>query len=159
MADGDWSDYVAGAGTDPAALTEAADAMGDATAAAAPELGAIDTTALPEVAVDDVAGAQYGVGEAASWDQWAQGDLTDAAGWQDQAAGDVREAQEWADFGNMDAAQESLDAAGTAQTDLGIGAEYMDGAVSDTSSAVDAGSYDSGSIDTGSVDAGSDADA
>jgi hypothetical protein len=70
----------------------------------------------------------------------------------------------------MDAAQESLDAAGTAsdiaaesagtaQTDLGIGAEYMDGAVSDTSSAVDAGSYDSGSIDTGSVDAGSDADA
>jgi hypothetical protein len=162
MADGDWSDYVASAGTDQAALTGAADVMGDATAAAEPALESIDTTALPEDAADDVSAAQYGVGEAASWDQWAKGDLADAASWQDQAAGDIRAAQEWADFGNMDAAQESLGAAasasdiaaetaGTAQSDLGIGAEYVDGAVSDMSSAADSIAYDPGSVDSGSA--------
>ena len=118
MSDGDWSDYVAGAGSDPAALTAAADDMGDATAAVQPELEAIDTSALPDDAADDVASAQYDAGEAASWDQWTQGDLADVASWQDEAAGDVQEAKQWAAFGDMDAAQEALGAAGTA-SDIG----------------------------------------
>jgi hypothetical protein len=51
MADGDWSDYVAGAGSDPEALSGAADAMGgaieDASPAGASPAGASPAGASP----------------------------------------------------------------------------------------------------------------
>jgi hypothetical protein len=157
MSDGSWSDYVADAGSDPAALAGVSAEMGDAITAAEPDLESIDTSGLPEQAADGVASAQYNTSEAASW--------------QDQAAGDVQDAQEWAAFGNMDAAQESLnsaatasdiaaDTAGTAQTDLGIGAEYMDSASSDLPTAADATAYNAGasSYDSGAADTSTESD-
>jgi hypothetical protein len=52
----------------------------------------------------------------------------------------------------------AADTAGTAQTDLGIGAGYLDSASSDLSTAADATAYDSGvssyAADTTSYDAG-----
>jgi hypothetical protein len=167
MADGDWSDYVAGAGSDPAALAGAADDMGDALAVAQPELESLDTAALPDDVAADISSAEYDTGQAASWQQWTEGDLANAAGWQDQAAGDVESARAWAAFGNMDAAQQDLnsaetasdiaaDVAGGAQADLGIGASYLDTASSDLSSAADATTYDAGPTDAGSPDSSSD---
>jgi hypothetical protein len=159
MADGDWSDYVAGAGSDPEALSGAADAMGGAIedaspAGASPALESIDATALPADVAGGVEAAQYDTSEAASWERWSQGDLANAASWQNQAAGDVESAREWAAFGNPDAAQQELDAAATASdigaavaggaaTDLGIGAGYLDSAATELSSAADTTASDS----------------
>jgi hypothetical protein len=162
----DWSNYVADAGSDPVALGGATDAMGDAIADAQPVLESIDTSALPEDAAAGVTAAQDDTTAAASWDNWSQSDLTNAEQWQNSAADDVTYAQQLANNGDLDGAQEWLghaatdssigdSAAGVAQTDLGIGAEYMDTASADLSSAVDTTSYDIGSTDTGSVDTGS----
>ena len=54
MSDGNWSDYVADAGSDPAALAGASADMGDAITAAEPDLESIDTSALPEDAAAGV---------------------------------------------------------------------------------------------------------
>jgi hypothetical protein len=167
MADGDWSEYVASAGSDPAPLAGVADDMGDALAVAQPELESIDTSTLTDQAAEGIDAATYDSGQAASWQQWSEGDLASAGSWQDQAAGDVESAQAWAAFGNMGAAQRDLDSAatasdiaadvtGVAQTDLGIGASYTDTASSDLSSALDTTTYDVGSVDTGSPDSSSD---
>jgi hypothetical protein len=167
MAGGDWSDYVAGAGNDPATLAGASDEMGDALALAQPELESIDTSALPDDVATEISSAEYDTGQAASWQQWSEGNLADAASWQDQAAGDVESARAWAAFGNEDAAQQDLDSAATAlgiaadvtggaQTDLGIGAGYLDTASTDLSSAADATTYDAGSAEVGSLDSSSD---
>ena len=156
----DWSNYVADAGSDPVALGGATDAMGDAIADAQPALESIDTSALSEDAAAGVTAAQDDTTAAASWDNWSQSDLTNAEQWQNSAADDVTYAQQLANNGDLDGAQEWLghaatdssigdSAAGVAQTDLGIGAEYMDTASADLSS----------SIDTGSIDTGSDAEA
>jgi hypothetical protein len=146
MTDGSWSDYVADAGTDPTALSDASGSMADAIGAADSGFDSIDTSTLAEATADDVASAATNVDEAAGWQQWADGDLATAASWQDEAAGYVQSANEWAAWGNADAAQEALysaenasgiadDVAGTASTDLSIGAGYMDSASSDLSSA------------------------
>jgi hypothetical protein len=87
MADGDWSEYVASAGSDPAPLAGVADDMGDALAVAQPELESIDTSALTDQAAEGVDSATYDAGQAASWQQWSEGDLASAGSWQDQAAG------------------------------------------------------------------------
>jgi hypothetical protein len=171
----DWSNYVADAGSDPVALGGATDAMGDAITDAQPVLESIDTSALPEEVAAAVIDAQGDATAAASWDNWSQADLTNAASWQNQAADDITYAQQLANGGDLDGAQAWLGhaatdssigdtAAGEAQTDLGIGAGYMDTASADLSS-IDTSSYDtssydtSSSIDTGSVDTSSDAEA
>jgi hypothetical protein len=136
MTDGSWGDYVADAGTDPTALSDASDSMADGIAVT--ELG-VDSTAGA-----DMTEATSNVDEAAGWQQWADGNLADAASWQDQAAGDVQAANAWAEWGNADAAQEMMNSAenasgiadgvvGTASTDLDIGAGYMDTASSEIS--------------------------
>ena len=162
----DWSNYVADAGSDPAALGGATDAMGDAIADAQPVLESIDTSALPEDAAAGVTAAQDDTTAAASWDNWSQGDLANAEQWQNSAADAGTYAQQLANLGDTAGAQEWMAhadtdsdigdaAAGVAQTDLGTGAGYMDSASADLSSAYDTTSYDTGSVDTGSVDTGS----
>jgi hypothetical protein len=146
MSDGNWSDYVADAGTDPAALSEASTSMGDAIGAAEAALEAIDPAALPDAAAEGVSAAAANLDEAAGWQQWGDGDLANAASWQDDAAGHVQAANEWAAWGNVDAAQEELssaqtaaeiadEASGNASTDLAIGADYMDTASDNLSDA------------------------
>ena len=159
--DGTWGDYVADAGTDAGALDVVADGMTDAATLVETAVDSIDTTALPDdvaAAVDD---AGYNATEAASWSSWAEGDLADAGEWRDAAADHVSSAQEWLADGNVDAYQEEMSAAATASdiadgvvgqanTDLGIGAEYMDSSVA----ALDTAAYDASAVDTSSYDAG-----
>ena len=54
MTDGNWSDYVADAGTDPAALSETSASMGDLIEATQAGVEAIDPSLLPDAAADDV---------------------------------------------------------------------------------------------------------
>ena len=175
--DGTWGDYVTEAGVDPGALDVVSDGMTDAATQVDTAVDSIDTTALPEDVTAAVGDAGYNATEAASWSSAAEGDLTNAASWQDAAADHVSSAQEWLADGNVDAYQEEMSAAATASdiadgvvgqanTDLGIGAEYMDSSVgavdtavdlsADSVSAIDTSSYDAGSYDTASVDVSSD---
>ena len=146
MTDGNWSDYVADAGTDPAALSEASTSMGDSIETAQAGLESIDPALLPDAAADDVLAAGSNLDEAASWQAWSDGDLLTVASWQDDAADHVTAANEWAAWGNADAAQEELgsaqtsldiagEAAGTASTDLSIAADYTDSASDNLSDA------------------------
>ncbi len=146
MSDGNWSDYVAAAGSDPAALSDASADMGGAIDSTQAGLESTDSTDLPSPLADDVSSAGYNLDEAASWQQWADGDLASVASWQDDAAGDVADANAWAAFGDADAAQEELgsaqtasdiaaEEAGTASTDLSIGADYADSAADNVSDA------------------------
>jgi hypothetical protein len=146
MSDGDWSDYVADAATDPAALSEASSSMGDTIDAAQAGLDSIDPSTLPDAAADGVSAAAANLDEAAGWQQWSDGDAANAASWRDYADGHVQAANEWAAWGNLDAAQEELnsaqtaseladDASGNASVDLGIGADYLDTAADNLSDA------------------------
>jgi len=61
MTDGSWSDYVAEAGTDPTALSDASGSMADAIGAADSGFDSIDTSTLAEAAANDVASAATNV--------------------------------------------------------------------------------------------------
>ncbi len=162
MADeGSWGDYVSEAGSDAGALGVVADGMTESAADVSAGIESIDTSALPDDVAGAIVDAGYNATEAASWSDWAQGDLRDAAEWQDAAADHVASAQEWLADGNVDgylqemgSAQTASDIAdgvvGQASTDLGIGAEYMDSSVA----ALDTAAYDASAVDTSSYDAG-----
>jgi hypothetical protein len=156
VTDGNWSDYVADAGTDVPSVDATADAMGDAASGVQTGTEAIDTAALSDDAAGAVADATYDAGQAASWAQWSQGDLETAASWDTTAAGYVESAQEWLAYGNTDGYEHDMAAAqtasgiadgyvGQASTDLGIGAGYMDNSVASGDTAVaNVAAYDPG---------------
>ena len=171
--DGSWGDFVADAGTDAGSLGVVADGITEGATDVSAALESIDTSALPDDVAGAVIDAGYNATEAASWSDWAQGDLADAAEWRDAAADHVAAAQEWLADGNVSGYEQEMSAAetagdiadgvvGQASTDLGIGAEYMDSSVAalDTAaydaSAIDTSSYDAGAIDTSSADVSSD---
>ena len=167
VTDGSWSDYVADAGTDAAAIDTTATDMSDAASAVTSGVDGIDTSALPDDAGSAITDAGYDASQAGSWSDWAQGDLGTAASWQDTAAGDVQDAQSWLAYGNVDGYEEAMGSAQTAMdiagenvsqasTDAGIGAEYMDGSVS----GLDTAATDLSSVDaTTSYDASASYDA
>jgi hypothetical protein len=162
--EGSWGDYVTDAGTDPVALDIVADGMTDAATEVVTGVDAIDTPALPDDVAAALGDASYNATEASSWADWAQGGVQDAAEWQDSATDHLQAAQEWAESGNLDAAAEEIAAAqtasgiaeevlGQANTDLSIGAEYMDASADSLGTAAyEASSYDASSVDTSSID-------
>jgi hypothetical protein len=176
--DGTWNDYVTEAGTDPGALDVVAGDMTDVATQVDAAVDSIDTTALPDDVAAAVTDAGYNATQAASWSSWAQGDLADAASWQDAATDHVAAAQEWLADGNVSGFEIEMSAAATASdnadgvvgranTDLGIGAEYMDSSVAavdtaaflavDSTAAVETSSYDAGSYDAAPADVSTDA--